>query len=126
MVIEWDVGCPTRQTIRRRRYAGIDPATKKQRQKWFGGLKTRREAEQFRLALASALADVFSGSGPVWSSAAPHRRRPQHLAQQGVALGTLRDRTAKCTEALIRLYLTPNIGHIPLVRLSPRPFNSPM
>jgi integrase len=99
-------------------YAGIDPATKKQRQKWFGGFKTRREAEQFRLTLAHS--PTFSaGQGPYGP---PRLRTGDYLNtwhNERVALGTLRDRTAKCTETLIRLYLTPNIGHIPLVRLSP-------
>jgi integrase len=99
-------------------YAGIDPETKKQRQKWFGGFATRKEAEQFRLSLAHH--PTFSaGQGPYGN---PRLRTGDYLnawLRERETLGTLRPHTVGCHEAAIRLHLVPHIGHIPLDRLSP-------
>ena len=100
-------------------YAGVDPETHRKRQKWFSGFKTRREADQFRLTLAHSPA-FSAGQGPYGS---PRLRTGDYLItwlHERIALRTLRARDGKCTaERMIRLYLTPNLGHIPLSRLSP-------
>ena len=57
-------------------YAGIDPETKKERRKWFGGFKTHREAEQFRFTLAHH-PSFSSGVGPYGS---PRLRTGDYLA----------------------------------------------
>jgi len=99
-------------------YAGIDPETKKERRKWFGGFRTRREAEQFRLTLAHH-PSFAGGVGPYGN---PRLRTGDYLTawlRERETLGTLRARTVDHSEAAIRLHLTPHIGHIPLARLSP-------
>jgi integrase len=99
-------------------YAGIDPQSKKQRQKWFGGFKTRREAEQFRLTLAHH-PSFAGGVGPYGN---PRLRTGDYLTawlRERETLGTLRQYTVSCHETAIRLHLTPYIGHVPLARLSP-------
>jgi len=99
-------------------YAGIDPKNGKQRQKWFNGFKTHREAEQFRLTLAHH--PSFSGGvGPYGS---PRLRTGDYLTtwhEERERLGALRVGTAKRNRQHITLHIAPNIGHIPLARLSP-------
>jgi integrase len=99
-------------------YAGIDPATGKERRKWLGTYRNEREAERAREAMAHH--PLFSsGIGPYGS---PRLRTGDYLtawADERRALGTLRERTAKTTKTLIRLYLAPSISHIPLARLGP-------
>ena len=99
-------------------YAGIDPETKKERRKWFGGFRTRREAEQFRLTLAHH-PSFASGAGPYGN---PRLRTGDYLTswlRERETLGTLRERTVSHGEIVIRRYLAPFIGHVPLARLSP-------
>ncbi len=99
-------------------YAGVDPATKKQRQKWFGGFKTRREAEQFRITLAHH-PSFSAGAGPYGS---PRLRTGDYLnawIQERMALGELREQTADRYEELLRCHIIPSLGHIPLSRLAP-------
>jgi len=99
-------------------YAGVDAATHRGRQKWFGGFKTRREAEAFRLALAHHPA-FAGGTGPYGS---PRLRTGDYLRnwlEERRALGNLRERTARRHAEHIALHLNPHIGHIPLARLSP-------
>jgi integrase len=99
-------------------YAGIDPETKKERRKWFGGFRTRREAEQFRLTLAHH-PSFAGGVGPYGN---PRHRTGDYLVawlRERETLGTLRTHTVNCHETAIRLHLAPHIGHIPLARLSP-------
>jgi integrase len=99
-------------------YAGIDPETKKQRQKWFGGFATRKEAEQFRLTLATNPA-FSAGSGPYGS---PRLRLRDYLTtwlDERRALRELRPRTADRYDELIGLHIVPRLGHVSLVRLAP-------
>ena len=99
-------------------YAGIDPATKKQRQRWFGGFSSRKEAEQFRLSLAHH--PTFSGGvGPFGS---PRLRTGDYLTtwlREREALRELREQTLDRYEELLRCHIIPALGHIPLCRLSP-------
>ncbi len=99
-------------------YAGIDPESKKQRQRWFGGFATRKEAEQFRLSLAHH-PTFGAGQGPYGN---PRLRTGDYLEawlNEREALGTLRERTVNHTRGAIRLHLIRYIGHVPLSRLSP-------
>jgi integrase len=99
-------------------YAGVDPATGKQRQKWFSGFATRKEAEQFRLSLAHH-PTFGAGQGPYGN---PRLRTGDYLTawlDERRSLGVLRERTADRNEEIIRLHLSPHLGHIPLARLSP-------
>jgi integrase len=99
-------------------YAGVHPETHQQRQKWFGGFASRKEAEQFRQTL-SHHPSFSAGQGPYGS---PRLRTGDYLiawVKEGRALGTLTSRTADHTEGAIRHHLMPHIGHIPLSRLGP-------
>jgi len=104
-------------------YAGIDPASGKQRQKWFGGFKTRREAEQFRLTLAHH-PSFSAGAGPYGS---PRLRTSDYLDRwlhERAALGEIRPKTEALCEMLIERHISPAVGHIPLSRLSPAAIQS--
>jgi integrase len=99
-------------------YAGVDPATHKQRYKWFSGFATRKEAEQFRLTLAHH-PTFGAGQGPYCN---PRLRVGDYLTSwldEREALGTLRERTVNHSRGAINHHLVPHIGHIPLARLSP-------
>jgi integrase len=99
-------------------YAGVDPESKKQRQRWFGGFKTRREAEQFRLTLAHH-PSFAGGVGPYGS---PQLRTGDYIAawlREREGLRELREQTHDRYEELIRCHIVPALGHIPLARLGP-------
>lgn len=99
-------------------YAGLDPETKKQRQRWFGGFKTRKEADRFAATLAHH-PTFGAGQGPYGN---PRLRTGDYLTawlNEREALGTLRERTVNHTRGAIDRHLVPRIGHIPLSRLSP-------
>ncbi len=99
-------------------YAGLDPETKKQRQRWFGGFRSRREAEQFRITLAHH--PTFSGGvGPFGS---PRLRTGDYLTawlREREALRELREQTVDRYDEILRCHIVPAIGHVPLARLSP-------
>ena len=99
-------------------YAGVDPESKKQRQKWFGGFATRREAEAFRLALAHH-PSFAGGVGPYGS---PRLRTGDYInswIDEREALRQIRSNTAAGYRDLCRRHAIPAIGHVPLARLSP-------
>ena|GEM_PF-494270 len=99
-------------------YAGIDPETKKQRQKWFSGFATKKDAERFRLTLAHSPA-FSAGAGPY---GAPRLRVGDYLyswIDERETLRQIRTRTAAGYRDLARLHIRPRLGHLPLARLSP-------
>jgi len=99
-------------------YAGVDPETHKQRYKWFGGFKTRREAEQFSLTLAHN-PSFSAGAGPYGS---PRLRTGDYLDRwlhEREVLGEIRPKTADLSGMLVRRHIAPAIGHVPLARLAP-------
>jgi len=99
-------------------YAGVDPETHKQRYKWFGGFRTRREAEQFRLTLAHH-PSFAGGVGPYGS---PQLRTGDYLIawlREREGLHELREQTLDRYDELVRCHIIPALGHIPLARLAP-------
>jgi len=99
-------------------YAGIDPVSKKERRKWFGGFKTRREAEQFRVTLAHSPA-FSAGAGPYGS---PHLRVQDFIRawiDERETIGKIRPKTAAGYRDLCRLHVFSRLGHVPLARVSP-------
>lgn len=99
-------------------YAGLDPETKKQRQRWFCGFATEKEAERFEATLAHH--PTFSGGvGPYGSQRLRVRDYLDAWLEERRALGVLRERTADRYKELIDKHLSPRLGHFPLARLSP-------
>jgi len=99
-------------------YAGVNPETKKQRQRWFGGFRTRREAEQFSVTLAHHPA-FSAGAGPY---ARPRLRLKDYIERwinEREALGKLRPGSATDYRDLMALHVFPHLGHVVLSRLSP-------
>ncbi len=99
-------------------YAGLDPETKKQRQRWFGGFKTRKEADRF----AATLAHHPSFAGGVGPYGSPQLRTGDYLTawlREREGMRELREQTQDRYEELIRCHIVPGIGHIPLCRLAP-------
>lgn len=84
----------------------------------FSGFKTKKEAERFRIDLAHSPA-FSSGAGPYEIP----RLRVQDFLESWIderaSLKRIREKTAAGYRDLTRLHITPWIGHIPLVRLSP-------
>lgn len=104
-------------------YAGLDPKTKKRRQKWFGGFSSKKEAETFRLTLAHH-PSFSSGAGPY---ANPRLRTGDYLRawlEERKSLRQIERKTAEVHEYLIEKHLAPRVGHIPLVRLAPQAVQS--
>lgn len=100
-------------------YAGMDPATGRERpRKWLGTYSTRRDAEAARAAYAHH--PLFAaGPGPYGS---PQLRTREYLVswhQERAALGRIRPRTAQRYEELMRLHVFPLLGHVPLARIAP-------
>lgn len=99
-------------------YCGTDPKTGKERRKWFSGFQSARDAERFRLTLGTNPA-FASGSGPYGSGRLRLRDYLPDWLDERRTLGELRTRTADRYDELIRLHVTPRLGHIALVRLAP-------
>jgi integrase len=96
----------------------VDPETHRQRQKWFSGFATRKEAEQFRLTLAHH-PSFAGGVGPYGS---PRLRTGDYLdswVDEREALRQIRPNTAAGYHDLCQRHVIPAIGHIPLARLGP-------
>ncbi len=95
-------------------YLGRDPATGKERQKWVS-FRTRREAEAH---LTHLVGQVISGA--VLPST--RLRCGEYLERwlRDYAEGWLAPTTLESYRATIRVHLTPDLGHIPLSRLSPQ------
>ena len=99
-------------------YAGLDPVTRRQRQKWFSGFASKREAERFKVTLAHSPA-FSAGEGPYGS---PRLRFGDYLdswIDQRETLRQVRPKTATGYRDLARLHIRPRLGHVPLARLSP-------
>ena len=95
-------------------YLGRDPATGKERQKWLS-FRTRREAEAH---LTQLVGQVTSGSLILSTKV----RFGDYLEQwlRDYAEGRLAPTTLESYRATVRVHLTPDLGHIPLSRLSPQ------
>jgi hypothetical protein len=94
---------------------GRDPATGKKRQKWYGGFKSRREAQAKRTRL---LADWEAGS---WTP--PTKLTTGEFLERWLrdyARGACGPVTFANYESAIRTSIIPALGHIPLVRLGPQ------
>lgn len=100
-------------------YAGIDPVTKKQRYKWHGGFKSKREAEMFRATLASHPA-FSSGMGIYGNTRLRTGDYLDDWLRQHAEKRKLEAKTEERYKDFIRVHLKPTIGHISLVRLSPQ------
>jgi hypothetical protein len=99
-------------------YAGIDPQSKKQRQKWFGGVQDAARSGAIQ-DHSSTHAVFSSGAGPYGS---PRLRVQDFLdawIDERVSLKQIRDSTEAVYRNLTRVHIHPHLGHIPLARLSP-------
>lgn len=93
---------------------GKDPVTGRRKQKWFSGYRTKREAEK---AMAEKIAEISRGDY-VEPSRMPFRNLMQEWLKMDVK-HRLSGRTYEMFEYLIRVYIAPRIGDIPLDKLSP-------
>jgi integrase len=94
-------------------YAGVDPKTKKKRYRWFSGFSKENDAKQFQATLAHSPVCGAGGSSRV--------RLDDYLETwiaQRAALRSWRPKTIE-TVQLMHSYLSPQLGHMPLSRLSP-------
>lgn len=97
-------------------YGGVDPKTGKKRQKWHSGFSTKREADAYRAALANHPAHS-AGLGLYGST---RRRLGDYLTEWlRERAPSLRQKTHDTYEMFIRVHIAPELGHIPLARLSP-------
>ncbi|MDN5363970.1 MAG: hypothetical protein PWQ91_1031 [Eubacteriales bacterium] len=92
---------------------GRDPLTGKRKQKWLSGFRTKKEAEA---ALAEAIRQVQTGEfiEPAKQTVGEYM---EHWLQ--IHAPNLSPRTYRRYSEAIRLYITPNIGSIPLSKLKP-------
>ncbi len=96
-------------------YTGVDPSTKRPRWKWYGGFRTRREAEAFRATLAHHPA--FSAGLGIYGTT--RLRTGDYLddwLRTRRSVDNLEEKTSDRYEQLIRVHWKPAIGHIPLIR----------
>jgi len=95
-------------------YIGRDADTGRERRKWFS-FKTRREAE----AHVTYLVSQIQGGGTL---PATKQRVGEYLEQwlKDYAEGSLGPITIVRYQGIIRKYLIPTLGHVPLARLSPQ------
>ncbi len=94
---------------------GKDPTTGKLRQKWFGGFKTRAEAEAH---LNRIMPQVQDGT---WTP--PTKERMSAFLERWLrdyAASIVRPTTFASYELIARKHLVPVLGHIPLMRLAPQ------
>jgi integrase len=94
---------------------GRDPQTGKKRQKWYGGLHSRRDAQAKRTQL---LADWQAGTWtpPTKLTMGEFLERWLHDYAKG-ACGPV---TLAGYTAIIRRHVIPALGHVPLARLGPQ------
>lgn len=93
-------------------YLGRDPQTGKERQKWYSH-ETRREAQAHLNEILAAM----QGGG--WTPPAK-TRLADYLERwlQDYAAGKVRGTTLDSYQAIVRVHLTPALGHVPLSSLS--------
>jgi hypothetical protein len=94
---------------------GKDSQTGKKRQKWYGGFRSRREAQQKR---AQLLVDWNAGA---WTQ--PTRMSTGEFLERWLrdyAKGACGPQTYAGYDAMIHCSITPAIGHIALARLGPQ------
>lgn len=96
-------------------YVGVDPATRKKRRKWHSGFSNRREAETFRVTLASH--PLYSAGQGIYGST---RERLGDYLRDYLGSLILRPKTRETYEMFAEVYIRPELGHVPLVRLSPQ------
>jgi integrase len=97
---------------------GPDPATRKRRQKWHSGYRTRREAERARTEILSGLDHgTYVEPSPLtvkefltqWLESSRPRVRPTTWASY---------------ERALRCHILPTLGELPLQRLTPATLNA--
>ena len=93
---------------------GKDPATGRRKQKWFSGYRTKREAEK---AMTEKIAEISKGDY-IEPSRQPFRDLLREWLEVDVR-NRLSGRTYDMFEYLIRVYIVPRIGDVPLDKLSP-------
>lgn len=100
-------------------YGGLDPATGKKRYKWTSGFASKREADEFRRTLASH--PLFSAGQGIYGTT--RLRTGDFLKDYIGELETkkiVRAKTADTYRMFAKVYIGPELGHVPLVRLSPQ------
>lgn len=94
---------------------GRDETSGRLRQKWFGGFKTRADAEGY---LNQLLPKVQAGT---WTP--PTKERLGAFMDRWLrdyAASNVRPTTMSSYQMIIRKHLAPALGHVPLTRLSPQ------
>ena len=93
---------------------GPDPITGKRRQKWVSGFATKKEAEQEKTRLLREI-DTSTDLDPTRMTTG------EYLAHwlETVAHRRVRPTTFERYERAARVHITPHIGNVPLVKLSP-------
>lgn len=98
-------------------YQGFDSETKRRRYKWISGFEDKKQAQAFLVTVATSPA-YGSGVGPRGST---RLRAGDFLGQylRTEAKARCRPKEHRRREQIIRLYLKPRLGHIPLAKLAP-------
>ncbi|MGH2626902.1 MAG: tyrosine-type recombinase/integrase [Anaerolineales bacterium] len=108
--------CPCRgdRTFAVRIYAGTDPQTGKERQKWVGGFRSLKEAEAHLLEVARSPL-YGSGLGPHGSV----RQRVGDYLEEWLAGCRVGEKELTSRKTRVRLHVKPHIGHVVLSRVAP-------
>lgn len=99
-------------------YLGLDPATGKERRKWHSGFESKKDARSFQASLASHPA-FTAGIGPYGNT----RQRLGEFVErwlQDFARHNVRSTTYERYGQLVRCHVTPALGTMPIVRLTPQ------
>lgn len=98
-------------------YQGRDPLTGRERRRWVAGFDTKDQAEGYRVVAAQSAA---SGSG-VGLRGSSRLRLGDYLARwlRTEAKARCRPKELRRREEIVRIHLTPRLGHIPLAKLAP-------
>jgi hypothetical protein len=101
-------------------YMGKDPANRtRNRRKWYGGFATHREAQVFQATFAHHPA--FSAGMGIYGNS--RLRTCDYLdtwPAQHAKNGKIEEKTEERYRQFIQVHITPALGHVPLVRLSPQ------
>ncbi len=100
-------------------YLGLDPASGKEKRKWFTH-KTRREAEAHLTVLLTQL----QGAGTIPTTKIRLGDYLERWLRDYGALKNLAPSTRSNYGDTVRVHLVPALGHIPLLRLSPEAIRS--
>ncbi len=99
-------------------YLGLDPVTGKERRKWHSGFDSKKDARSFQASLASHPA-FTAGIGPYGNT----RYRLGEFLDRWLAdfaKHNVRPATFERYEQLARCHITPALGTVPVVRLTPQ------